>query len=216
MAAPLHPVVLDWLAVSSAALVSEPAPVPRREYLATLDLLIRGALTTPYAAAGLSFNPGDAGAGATAWRWAQRVNCGTAWLRPAFTRTANTTTVGAMPDTATYGEASGSSAADQILTPSPFAEGTATYPPGTKVGIGYGAEIAETSPAAAMDRLYEATAQMHPYTERFMGGYHAGCSVVPILATDLSALVGVWPSGALLLETGAELLEETGDTLDLE
>lgn len=183
------PVVLNWKGLStSAELIAGTTPAPKLEYLTALNSRIQGACCGPYAQTGLAcyleFSSNKV-------LTQQMINIATKALRAHVAR-ANTNGTAAPDDGSIYGQTSGSAAADEILTPSPFTAGSEQFPPDAgDVQIAPCAVVFQATPIAAMDRLLEsptATSLSAPVRERIEPKRGVGITVEPILVADLATL----------------------------
>lgn len=171
-------VIVEWTPSigSSIPLIGSPAPPPLHEYLISLDKLTREACLRSYAATGKAFSA--ANAGLTYWYCGLQIGPGLKALRPVLTVSrSNATSAGTSAEFWTTD--SGAGANDKILVESPLS-GPLTYPPSLYAQVVPGCEEWDDTPAVAMARLCEVTADREPKYQAVWGRYYCGWSYRPL------------------------------------
>jgi len=178
---------IDWQpddVGSAVALITEPAPPARLDYLLTLDAVGLEACLRPYAMPLVSFDWNDTSG--TYWHWAQVIPPGTRRGRAIFTRSRDFDESVEAEDAEAWAATTTNpaTAAEAVNVPC-STNGAAQYDPMTAPTVDWGSMNDEDTPVGAMDRMFELTEDREPYLEKFQGRYCVGSTLIPQPVADI-------------------------------
>jgi len=190
MAAPVQPIIFDMKATFGDSdpffSATNPTPPAKLEYLVSLELLVRGAVTTPYAGTGLNTNHNDKAG--TYWFWAHIFAPATISARIYVTRVP-TFTSGPTANATVRNTKTDPGSGDRIDIPPGMGDAGESTDMGELVRIDKGGTAYDiVGPANGDDRKVEVEEAKAPVLEEFEGTLLFGVGFEPFQSLDLNAL----------------------------